>query len=152
MRKVRRWFDEQPRAKGSGSFRLLTDPCFVKLCDPVVDLDLGTAPVPGMVFPLALFDEVRRETTGSGPQRGNCISRRNVTRSLSSTYLVDMVKGGWLGTNTTEDVRKALADYCNQALAEGKSVTMGRTEKHERKARRHSEVDPAASFEQGPLF
>lgn len=152
MREFRRWFGKQSRAKGSNAFRLHADPCFVKLCDPVVDLDLGTAPVPGMVFPLELFDEVQQELKGSGPQGGNCISRKNVTRSLSSTHLIDMVKAGWLGTDTTEDVLKALQGYCEQALSEGKSVTMGKTENPKRKPKQPTDDDHAGQYEQGRLF
>ncbi len=152
MRMVRDWFAGQPRAQGTDAFRLHADPCFIKLCDPVIDLDLGTAPVPGMVFPLDLFDEVHKELKGIGPRGGTCITRRNVSRSLSSTYLVDMVKGGWLGTHTAEDGMKALLHYCRQALDEGKSLTMARVRKRRPKLKAATTPGPATPAKQTPLF
>jgi hypothetical protein len=130
MRSVRERFQDQPRGLGSEAFRLHADPCYIKLCEPVVDLDLGTAPVPGMVIPLGLFDALHEELRGSGPKGGTCFSKKNVRRSIGSTTLIEMVKAGWLGTNASGHVIEALSDYCDIALAEGKSVTVARGMRH----------------------
>ncbi|WP_026931894.1 hypothetical protein [Glycomyces tenuis] len=126
LRAVRDHFDERPPAANSWSFRLLPEPCYVKLCDPVDSLDLGTKPVPGMMLPLSLFEQVHSEIEGTGPKGGTCFSRKNVSRHLSSTFTIDLIKEGWLGTRTSQDAFHILKDFCDSELEARRSLTLAK--------------------------
>lgn len=152
MRALRTQFAKEDRARGTDAFRLHTDPCFIKLCDPVVTLDLGTLPQPGMVLPLALFNEVHKEIENSGPRGGTRFTKKNIRRSLSSTELIEMVKDGWLGTCTLKDGYEILKDFCERELAAGKSITAAKARRRKPRRRPKKSGDPGGSFHQDRLI
>jgi hypothetical protein len=79
------------------STRLYPHASFIKLCDSKIVLGDNTAPTPGMVLPLAHFNQLYDKFNAADVAR---FTRKNVAHSLNSSLMINLIKDGWVGTRS----------------------------------------------------
>lgn len=106
---------------GDGEFRLCSQACWFKLCDPSPTVSDPARLVKGMYLARAHFEELL--TTCHGPRGGVRLGYDNVVRHLDNTMFADLVEDGWIGTCGTGT--RELGEVVRSVLETGNSVTVG---------------------------
>jgi hypothetical protein len=105
----------------AGNFRLLSTPCWLKLCDPSGRVGDPADLVKGMYFAREHFEEIMQ--TSRGPRGGTAISYQNASKHLSNTLFIELVRDGWIGSSgsATEQIQ----DLVRESISTGHSVLLG---------------------------
>ncbi len=80
----------------SGNFRLFSQACWLKLCDPSARIEEPTELIKGMYLARELFVDLLDSC--KGPRGGVRIGYENVPRHINNTLFTQLVKDGWIGT------------------------------------------------------
>ncbi|WP_442544989.1 hypothetical protein ACSBOX_04475 [Arthrobacter sp. KN11-1C] len=104
------------------TWRLSPDPFYVKLCDEHLLRADGKRLVPGMYFPLGLFEMLLESPKILGPGGGKAIAWNNAERYLSNGQFLELLKHGWIGSvgATTEVITKVI----RESMDRQRSVTL----------------------------
>jgi len=84
--------------QGGDGFRLHTNPCFIKLCDPAIAGLSATAPVGGWILPHDYFKYLLESDATTGLRKGKVFTTEAIDQHLNTSMLIDLIKGGWVGT------------------------------------------------------
>lgn len=84
-------------SKSVGDFRLSAAPCWLKLCDPQPRLRDPSELIRGMYLAREHFEKLLE--TCRGPRGGVRLSYENVSRYLSNTTFIELVRDGWIGSS-----------------------------------------------------
>lgn len=112
-----------PEPGDSYPYRLVPQPCWIKLCEArplVVDsADL----IPGMYLPREAFEHLIDSPLVRGPRGGSLLTYSNVPRHLNNTTFTSLVGDGWLGTTGrgTELVHEQIV----ASMQAGRTVMLG---------------------------
>lgn len=104
-----------------GEFRLYSQACWLKLCDPSPTVSDPARLVKGMYLARTHFEELL--ATCHGPRGGVRLGYDNVARHLDNTMFTDLVEHGWIGTRGTGT--RELGEVVRSVLEAGSSVTIG---------------------------
>jgi len=116
MNEVDRLFGSAP-----GEFRLYSQACWVKLCNPDGVVNDPLKMITGMYLTREHFVEALN--TCKGPRGGIRIGYENVRRHITNTLFIELVKDGWVGTRGTgtED----LAQVFRSVLSSRRTLVFG---------------------------
>jgi hypothetical protein len=104
-----------------GDFRLLSTPCWFKLCDPSGHVGDPTDLIKGMYFAREHFEELMQ--TCRGPRGGTVITYENSTRHLSNTLFIELVRDGWIGSSGSASDQ--IRDLVRESISTGHAVLFG---------------------------
>jgi hypothetical protein len=104
-----------------GDFRLLSTPCWLKLCNPSGRVGDASDLIKGMYFAREHFEELIR--TCRGPKGGTVITYENSTRHLSNTLFIELVQDGWIGSSGSASDQ--IRDIVRESISTGHSVLFG---------------------------
>lgn len=104
-------------------FRLHSEACWIKLCDPSSTVENPESLIRGMYLPRVYFKGFIESSKSLGPKGGRRIGWDNVDRYLNNTHFIEMVKAGWIGTHG--EASKHLAGIVQEGLHSRKSVVIG---------------------------
>jgi hypothetical protein len=104
-----------------GDFRLLSTPCWLKLCNPSGRVGDASDLIKGMYFAREHFEELIR--TFRGPRGGTVITYENSTRHLSNTLFIELVQDGWIGSSGSASDQ--IRDLVRESISTGHSVLFG---------------------------
>jgi hypothetical protein len=110
-----------PVDNAPASFRLHTNPFFLKLC-PRIDFnpdDKGS--FKGMYLPLDFWKSLANDPVTEGPRGGRLITYANVGRRLTNSEFVSLVASAWVGTTVPQSV--VLERVIENVIQSGKTVT-----------------------------
>lgn len=104
------------------NWRLSPEPFYVKLCDGLMSRPENNRLVPGMYFPLGLFEMLLESPQILGPNGGKAIGWHNAERYLSNGEFVELLKHGWIGSvGPATDV---ITNVVRSSLERKRSVTL----------------------------
>lgn len=141
----------EPNALAVRDYRLNRGPCYLKFCEPELDL---TAPQlsRGMYLPLDHFRHLLDSEKLRGERNGLVVSYDTVDRYMDNTQFTGLVTEGWIGS--AGQVTEQITALISCLLSQNHSVTLARDTgaavRYERHRRRHgrSEREPG-SFGEG---
>jgi hypothetical protein len=104
-----------------GDFRLLSTPCWLKLCDPSSRVGDPADLIKGMYFAREHFEDLLE--TCVGPRGGTVITYENSVRHLTNTLFIELVQDGWIGSagSGSEQIRELISE----SISTGHSVLLG---------------------------
>jgi hypothetical protein len=102
-------------------FRLLSMPCWLKLCDPSSRVGDPADLIKGMYFAREHFEELMR--TCRGPRGGTVITYENSTRHLSNSLFIELVQDGWIGSSGSASDQ--IRDLIRESISTRHSVLLG---------------------------
>ncbi len=102
------------------SYRLNDNPFFLKLCKAQSSGDWNGRMLPGMYFPLDMWDLLMNTDYVKGPRGGQRVSFESAPRRLSNSEFTALVAKGWIGTNELDTER--LNNLLVELLASNHSV------------------------------
>ena len=96
--------------KSVRDFRLSAAACWLKLCDPQPRLRDPSELIRGMYLAREHFEKLLE--TCRGPRGGVRLSYENVSRYLSNTIFIELVRDGWIGSSGvgTQQVRELIRE------------------------------------------
>jgi hypothetical protein len=103
------------------SFRLHTNPFFLKLCSRLDFNPDDKGLSKGMYLPLDFWKCLATDTATEGPQGGRLITYDNVGRRLSNSEFIMLVANAWVGTTVPQSV--VLERVIRSVMETGKTVT-----------------------------
>jgi hypothetical protein len=105
----------------AGDFRLLSTPCWLKLCDSSPRVGDPAGLIKGMYFAREHFEDLLR--TCVGPRGGTVITYENSMRHLTNTLFIELVQEGWIGSagSGSEQIRELVSE----SISTGHSVLLG---------------------------
>lgn len=109
--------------RGDYSYRLVAEPCWVKLCEArplVVD---SSDLIPGMYLPRATFEYLLQQPEVIGPRGGKLLTYTNVPRYLNNTTFTTLVADGWIGT--TGAGTELIEEQINASMQAGRAAVVG---------------------------
>jgi hypothetical protein len=110
-----------PQDQSSASFRLHSNPFFLKLCPRIIFNPDDKGLFPGMYLPLDLWKCLVQDPATEGPRGGRVISYNNVGRKLTNTEFVTLIANAWVGTTAPQS---SLLEKAIQSVVEtGKTIT-----------------------------
>jgi hypothetical protein len=104
------------------SFRLHSNPFFLKLCPRVLFNPDDQGLFKGMYIPLDLWKSLAAHPSTEGPRGGRVLKYSTVGRKLNNSEFVTLVANSWVGTTVPQS--KFLEDVVRQVLATGRTVTL----------------------------
>jgi hypothetical protein len=110
-----------PEDRTPASFRLHTNPFFLKLCPKIVFNPDDKGLVPGMYLPLDLWKSLASDPVTEGPRGGRFINYDNVGRKLTNPDFVTLAANAWVGTTVPQSV--ILEKVIETIIQSGKTVT-----------------------------
>jgi len=87
---------------GAQSYRLCTNPFFIKLISRLVLSPDESRMLSGMYFPLDYWRRLAVDEATLGPRGGRRVTFDNAGRWLDARHFATLVGGGWLGTNVKQ--------------------------------------------------
>ena len=87
------------------SYRLIESPFFFKLCKSQTTGDWNGRMLPGMFFPLSLWDLLMQSESVIGVHGGTAIGFDSAKRRFNNTEFIQLVKQGWIGTTNADSER-----------------------------------------------
>ncbi len=114
---------------GLSNFRFTSNPFFFKFCLAKQDSHWSRM-LPGMYFPLELWQEFIGDDSSKGPKGGLVVSYENAMRRLNNTQFVQLLRGGWIGSIGLDSTK--INAVLEQELSADKSIIAAIH--HERKA------------------
>jgi hypothetical protein len=112
----------EPEDATPGSFRLHTNPFFLKLCPRLVFNPDDKGLSRGMYLPLEYWKSLALAPATVGPRGGRRITYENVGRKLTNSDFVTLVAGAWVGTTVPQSI--FLEKVVESVLQTGKTVTL----------------------------
>jgi hypothetical protein len=104
------------------SFRLHTNPFFLKLCPRFVFNPDDKGLSKGMYLPLDYWKSLAVDPATEGPRGGRLITYENVGRRLTNSEFVALVAGAWVGTTIPQSAM--LEKVIESVIQTGKTVTL----------------------------
>ena len=111
-----------PPDESTMSFRLHTNPFFLKLCPRIIFNPDDKGLFPGMYIPLDLWRRLACDPVTQGKRGGRFLSYDNVGRKLSNTEFVALVGNAWVGTTIPQS--QLLEKVIRDVIATGKTATL----------------------------
>jgi hypothetical protein len=111
-----------PEDRTPASFRLLTNPFFLKLCPRLVFNPDDKGLSKGMYLPLDYWKSLSIHPATEGPRGGRLITYENVGRRLTNSQFVALVGSAWIGTTVPQSV--VLEKVVESVVETGKTVTL----------------------------
>jgi hypothetical protein len=108
--------DRKPR-----SFRLHSNPFFLKICPRVVFNPDDKGLFKGMYLPLDLWKSLASDPATEGPRGGRVLTYRNAGRWLSNSEFITLAASAWIGTPTSQSA--VLERLIRTVIETGKTVT-----------------------------
>jgi hypothetical protein len=108
--------------KSADSFRLHSNPFFLKLCPRIVFNPDDKRLFPGMYLPLELWKALAKSPATAGPLGGRVINYANVARRLTNTEFVTLAANAWVGTTVPQS--RLLEQVIRGVIQTGKTVTL----------------------------
>jgi hypothetical protein len=112
----------QPEDRSPGSFRLHTNPFFLKLCPRILFNPDDKGLFKGMYLPLDLWKSLAADPATQGPRGGRFVSYSNVGRRLTNSEFVTLVADAWVGTTVPQS--SMLEKVIRSVLETKKTVTI----------------------------
>jgi len=104
------------------SFRLHTNPFFLKLCPRIIFNPDDKGLFKGMYLPLDLWKSLADDPVTQGPRGGRVVSYANVGRRLTNSEFITLVANAWVGTTVAQSA--LLEKVVRSVLGTGKTVTI----------------------------
>jgi hypothetical protein len=104
-----------------GDFRLFSQACWVKLCDPSAVVQDPLQLIKGMYLTRKHFVELLEVC--KGPRGGVRLGYDNVPRHINNTLFVELVKEGWVGTCGTGTME--LGEVVRMVLENRRALVLG---------------------------
>lgn len=150
LARMRRFGSNSPAVPAYAEYRLSSAPFYLKLCKPSAPGDWGGRMLPGMYFPLDLWDAFMASPQSKGPRGGRVVSFDNATRRLNNSGFTRLLQHGWIGTSAPDGQR--VNELLVNQLKAGRSVVaaahaprQGRTEYvRDTRGRFAEEIDDSA--------
>lgn len=121
MDKILEELEASPADASPQSFRMHTNPFFLKVCPRQVFNPDDKGLFPGMYFPLDLWKCLAADPVTLGKQGGRFLTYGNATRRLGNSEFVMLVAGGWVGTTVPQSA--VLKRVIQAVLETNKTVT-----------------------------
>jgi hypothetical protein len=121
-----------PQDQSPASFRLHTNPFFLKLCARTLFNPDDKGLFSGMYLPLDLWRCLSSDPATEGQRGGRVISYDNVGRKLTNTEFIALVANAWVGTTVPQS--SLLEKVIREVIGTGKTVTFAikhRMQSHE---------------------
>jgi hypothetical protein len=112
----------QPTDNTAASFRLHTNPFFLKLCPRLTFNPDDKGLTQGMYLPLDYWKSLATDSTTRGLRGGRLITYENVGRKLTNSEFVTIVANAWVGTTVPQSV--VLEKVIESVIQTGKTVTL----------------------------
>ncbi len=106
----------------AASFRLHSNPFFMKLCPRLIFNPDDKGLAKGMYFPLDFWKALAADDVTKGPRDGRVITYDNVSRRLNNTQFIALVAEAWVGTTVPQS--KVLERVIEAVIESGKTVTL----------------------------
>jgi hypothetical protein len=113
--------DKSPESRTADSFRLHTNPFFLKLCPRIIFNPDDKGLFKGMYLPLELWKCLASDPITKGPRGGRVLTYRNAGRWLSNQQFISLAAHAWIGTPTSQSA--LLEELIRTVLETGKTVT-----------------------------
>ncbi len=110
-----------PQDQSPTSFRLHSNPFFLKLCPRIIFNPDDKGLFPGMYLPLDLWKCLVHDPVTEGPRGGRVLSYNNVERKLTNTEFVTIIANAWVGTTAPQS--SFLEEAIRSVVETGKTVT-----------------------------
>jgi len=104
------------------SYRLHSNPFFLKLCRRIVFNPDDKGLFPGLYLPLDLWQSLAKDPVTMGPRGGRIISYENVGRKLTNTEFLQLVSNAWVGTTVPQST--FLKQVIDEVISSGRTVTL----------------------------
>jgi hypothetical protein len=111
-----------PADSSPNSFRLHTNPFFLKLCPRIIFNPDDKGLFKGMYLPLNFWKSLASDPVTKGSRNGRLITYSNVGRKLSNPDFVTLVANAWVGTTIPQSV--VLEKVIEAVIRSGKTVTL----------------------------
>lgn len=112
----------QPEDHTPHSFRLHTNPFFLKLCPRIIFNPDDKGLFKGMYLPLDLWKSLAGDPVTQGPRGGRVVSYANVGRRLTNSHFITLVANAWVGTTVPQSA--LLEKVVRSVLGTGKTITI----------------------------
>ena len=112
----------EPQDASVESFRLHTNPFFLKLCPRLIFNPDDRGLAKGMYLPLDFWKALAADPRTKGPRAGRVITFENVTRRLSNQQFIALVSQAWVGTTVPQS--KLLERVIESVIRSGKTLTL----------------------------
>lgn len=122
---------------GVDSFRLTTNPFFLKICPRIRFAADDASLSKGMYLPLDYWKRLSEHPTMIGPKGGKRLKYSNVRRYMDNTQFATVVAGGWVGTNLEQSA--FLGEVIAKVLESGKAAVIAIDDELDK---RHRKADP----------
>jgi hypothetical protein len=103
------------------SFRLHSNPFFLKICPRIIFNPDDKGMFKGMYLPLDLWKCLAADPATEGPRGGRVLTYRNAGRWLSNSEFITLAARAWIGTPTSQS--ELLERVIRTVLETGKTVT-----------------------------
>jgi hypothetical protein len=110
-----------PQDQSPASFRLHSNPFFLKLCPRIIFNPDDKGLFPGMYLPLDLWKCLVQDPATEGPRGGRVIRYNNVGRKLTNTEFVTLIANAWVGTTAPQS--SLLEKAIQSVVGTGKTIT-----------------------------
>lgn len=112
----------EPHDTSAASFRLHTNPFFLKLCPRLIFNPDDRGLTKGMYLPLDFFKALGSDPSTKGPRNGRVITYDNVPRRLNNQQFIALVSQAWVGTTVPQS--KVLGRVIESVIQSGKTLTL----------------------------
>ena len=112
----------EPHDPSATSFRLHSNPFFLKLCPRLIFNPDDKGLAKGMYFPLDFWKALAADPITRGPRDGRVISYENVPRRISNPQFVNLVAQSWVGTTVPQS--EVLEHVIETVIRTGKTLTL----------------------------
>jgi hypothetical protein len=112
----------EPHDPSAASFRLHSNPFFLKLCPRLIFNPDDKGLAKGMYFPLDFWKVLAADPITRGPRDGRVITYENVPRRISNRQFVNFVAQSWVGTTVPQS--EVLEHVIETVIQTGKTVTL----------------------------
>lgn len=104
------------------SFRLHSNPCFLKLCPRMLFNPDDKGLFKGLYLPLDLWRSLANDPVTEGPRGGRVLTYNNVGRKLTNGEFIQLVSNSWVGTTVPQS--KFLKEVIENVIKSGRTVTL----------------------------
>ncbi|MGH8291254.1 MAG: hypothetical protein ACREV7_20020 [Steroidobacteraceae bacterium] len=111
-----------PDDPAAASFRLHSNPFFLKLCPRLIFNPDDKGLAKGMYLPLDFWKALAADPVTKGPRHGRVITYDNVSRRLSNSQFLALVAQAWVGTTVPQS--RLLEQVIESVIQTGKTVTL----------------------------
>ncbi len=115
----------QITSSDANTFRLNSDPFFIKLCEARASIALDSGMVTGMYVPLALWEALLKSPAVVGPRGGIEVTWENCVRRLSNGEFTNLLRNGWIGSAQLHTEK--LSEIIEAVLGSGRMLVFAAT-------------------------